>query len=73
MSPDLQRLIRLQQLDSTIEDARHRVAAQPQRLADADARLAEATELVDAANDRLKNNQEARRELEKRRPSSRDA
>ena len=65
MSPDLDRLIRLQQLDSTIEDARRRVAAHPQRLADADARLADATGRVDAARRRHKDNQEARRELEK--------
>ena len=65
MSPDLDRLIRLQQLDSTIEDARRRVAAHPQRLADADARLADATGRVDAARQRHKDNQEARRGLEK--------
>ena len=65
MSPDLDRLIRLQQLDSTIEDARRRVAAHPQRLVDADTRLADATRRVDAARQSLKDNQEARRELEK--------
>ena len=65
MSPDLDRLIRLQQLDSTIEDARRRMAAHPQRLADTDARLADATRRVDAVSKRLKDNQEARRGLEK--------
>ena len=65
MSPDLERLIKLQQLDSTIEDARRRIAVHPQRLADADARLSEATERVEAAKQRLKANQEARRGLEK--------
>ena len=65
MSPDLDSLIRLQQLDSTIEDARRRIAAHPQKLADADARLADATGRVDAARQRLKDNQEARRGLEK--------
>ena len=65
MSPDLDRLIRLQELDSTIEDARRRVAAHPQRLADADARLADAHQRVDAARQRFKDNQEARRGLEK--------
>ena len=65
MSPDLERLIQLQGLDSTIEDARRRVAAHPQRLAEADARLSEANQRVDAARQRRKDNQEARRGLEK--------
>jgi len=65
MSEDLDRLIRLQQLDSTIEDARRRVAAHPQRLAEADARLADAQQRVDAARQRLKDSQEARRGREK--------
>ena len=65
MSPDLDRLIRLQQLDSTIEDARRRLAVHPQRLADADLRLTDAEQRVEAARQRLKDNQEARRALEK--------
>src|SRR6202008_2927369 len=65
MSPDLDRLVKLQQLDSTIEDARRRIAAHPDRLADADARLNEARQRVEAARQRLKDNQEARRALEK--------
>jgi predicted nucleic acid-binding Zn-ribbon protein len=65
MSPDLDRLVRLQQLDSTIEDARRKIAAHPQRLAAADARLNDATERVTAAKDRLKASQETRRTLEK--------
>lgn len=65
MSPDLDRLITLQQLDSTIEDARRRIAAHPERLAEVEARLADATERVAAAKQRLKDNQEARRGLEK--------
>lgn len=65
MSPDLDRLIRLQQLDTAIDDARRRIAAHPQRLADADTRLNEAKRAVDAARQRLKDNQEARRALEK--------
>ena len=65
MSPDLERLINLQQLDDAIEDARRKIAAHPQRLADADARLNEAQERVDTARQRLKANQEARRDLEK--------
>ncbi len=65
MVPDLERLIRLQQLDTTIEEARRRVAAHPQRLAEADARLSEANERVHTARQRLKENTEARRALEK--------
>jgi uncharacterized protein len=65
MSPDLQRLIKLQQLESTIADARATIAAHPQRLADADARLNESKHAVEAVKARAKDNQEARRALEK--------
>jgi uncharacterized protein len=65
MSPDLQRLIKLQQLESTIADGRATIATHPQRLADADARLNESKQAVETAKSRLKDNQEARRDLEK--------
>lgn len=65
MSPDLERLITLQQLDTTIEEARRTGAAHPQRLAEADARLSEANERVETARQRLKDSLEARRALEK--------
>ena len=65
MSPDLQRLIKLQQLDSTIADARATIATHPQRLADADTRLNDSKQAVEAAKARLKDNQDARRTLEK--------
>ena len=65
MSPDLDRLIKLQHLDNQIADARQRIAAHPQRLADADARLNEAKAHVDAAKKRLAENHEAKRALEK--------
>lgn len=65
MSPDLDRLIRLQDLDTAIEDARRRIAAHPQRLADADTRLDEAKQRVEAAREQLKQTQDARRALEK--------
>jgi predicted nucleic acid-binding Zn-ribbon protein len=65
MAPDLERLIRLQHLDTQIHDARQTIAAHPQRLADADARLNDARRHVDAARERLKQNQDARRALEK--------
>jgi uncharacterized protein len=65
MSPDLQRLIDLQRLETTIADARTTIATHPQRLADADAQLAAATQALDSAKNRLKDNQDARRALEK--------
>jgi predicted nucleic acid-binding Zn-ribbon protein len=65
MSPDLERLIRLQHLETTITEAKAKIAAHPQRLADADARLSEARRAVDLAKDQVKANQESRRSLEK--------
>jgi len=65
MSPELDRLITLQKLESTIADARAAMATHPQRLADADARLDEARRAVDVAKEHLKENQESRRALEK--------
>src|ERR671915_39684 len=65
MSPDLQRLIKLQQLESTIANARATIASHPQRLADADTRLNDSRQVVEAVKTRLKENQEARRALEK--------
>src|SRR5688500_5019103 len=65
MSPDLQCLIELQRLESTIADARPKLGAHPQRRADADARLAAATQALDGARQRLKDSQEARRTVEK--------
>ena len=65
MSPDLERLIKLQHLDTTIHDARQTIAAHPQRLASAEARLTEAQAAVETARQRLKASQDARRTLEK--------
>ena len=65
MSPDLQRLIDLQRLESAIADAKTKIAAHPQRLAEADAQLALADQVLEAAKGRLRDNQEARRALEK--------
>jgi predicted nucleic acid-binding Zn-ribbon protein len=65
MSPELERLIQLQHLESAIAEARAHVAAHPQRLAEADARLAEADRVVEEATQHLKDAQEARRTLEK--------
>jgi hypothetical protein len=65
MSPDLERLIQLQRLESAAAEARGTIATYPQRLADADARLNASTQIVEAARQRLKDNQDARRALEK--------
>jgi len=65
VSPDLERLIELQNLESAIDEARRRVDAHPQRVADAEARLAHAKEGVEQAKQQLKTSQDARREQEK--------
>jgi predicted nucleic acid-binding Zn-ribbon protein len=65
MSPDLEHLIELQNLESAIEESRRRIAAHPQRIAEGEARLALAKDGVDAATQRFKASQEARREAEK--------
>jgi predicted nucleic acid-binding Zn-ribbon protein len=65
VSPQLEHLIELQNLESAIEESRRRIAAHPQRLAEADARLAHAKEGVEAAKQRLKASQDERREAEK--------
>ncbi|MSO29419.1 MAG: hypothetical protein EXQ48_00555 [Acidobacteria bacterium] len=65
MTPDLERLIRLQQLETTIDEARREIAAHPQRLADAETRLGAASQALDAAKLRLKTSLDARRDLEK--------
>jgi hypothetical protein len=65
MHPDLERLIRLQQLDSFADEARRRIAEQPQRAEALDARLAHAREEVASAKQRLADSQAARRAVEK--------
>lgn len=65
MSPELQSLIQLQQLDTAIADARSRIAAHPGRIADADARIKEAERAVTEATEHLKTSQEHRRAVEK--------
>jgi len=65
MSPDLDGLIRLQALDTTLADASAKIAAHPQRIADSEATVHEAAQAVENAKQRLKDNQEGRRELEK--------
>ena len=65
MSPELERLIQLQHLESAIAEARAHIASHPQRLAEADARLAEADRVVQEATGRLKDAQKARGDSEK--------
>jgi len=65
MSPDLERLIKLQELESTIADAKSAIAAQPERVAELDTRLDGARQGVEAARERLQQNQETRRGHEK--------
>jgi uncharacterized protein len=65
MSPDLERLIKLQHLESRIQEAKRTIASQPERLAAADARLNEARHALDSTKQRLQGNQDARRALEK--------
>ena len=65
MSPELERLVQLQQLESAMAEARAHIAAHPQRLAEADAKLAEAERVVQEAAQRLKDAQKTRGDSEK--------
>jgi uncharacterized protein len=65
MHPDLERLIRLQQLETFAETARRTIAELPERVAALDLRLASARAAVDSAQQRLAANQSARRTAEK--------
>src|SRR5687767_2498150 len=65
MSPDLQRLIELQRVESTIANAKQRIAAHPEKLAAIEAQLAAATQALESVKQQLKDNQDARRALEK--------
>jgi predicted nucleic acid-binding Zn-ribbon protein len=65
MSPSLESLIKLQHLETQIAEAKAVIAAHPQQLAAADVRLNDARVTLDAAKQRMIDNQEARRALEK--------
>ena len=65
MLPDLQHLIRLQQLDTDIDTARRRIAEIPLLQQVMDARLADQQAAVAATRQRLADNQAKRREIEK--------
>ena len=65
MHPDLQRVITLQRLDSAAQDAQRRLADEPERAKALDARLAGAHQRLTTAKERLAENQNARRAIEK--------
>ncbi|HJO39889.1 MAG: C4-type zinc ribbon domain-containing protein [Vicinamibacterales bacterium] len=65
MLPDLERLIRLQSLHTTADDARRRIATIPAQIDALDARLDEQRSALDTAKQQLETNQGSRRELEK--------
>src|SRR5882762_4479654 len=65
MNADLERVIALQRLDSTAHDAQRRLADEPERTKALDARLEAARQHVASAKERLAENQNARRAIEK--------
>lgn len=65
MHPDLQHLIRLQQLDTEIDAARRRIADIPAAEQTLEARLAEQTAQVEGVKTRLSESQTARRDIER--------
>jgi len=65
MHADLERVIALQKLDSSVRDAEHRLSSEPERLTALEARLETARQNVATAKQRLADNQNARRAVEK--------
>ena len=65
MNADLERIIALQRLDSAARDAQRRLAEEPERLKALEARVEAARGAVTGAKDRLSDNQNARRAIEK--------
>jgi hypothetical protein len=65
VNADLERVIALQRLDTTVEAARKKLADEPEREKALDARLDAATHRVVAAKEQLAQNQAARREIDK--------
>jgi uncharacterized protein len=65
MSPDIERVIALQRLDSAVLDAERRLADEPEREKGFETRLESAREHLASAKHRLTENQNARREIEK--------
>jgi hypothetical protein len=65
MNADLERVIALQRLDSTVHSAERRLAEEPTREQAFEARLESARQHVTTAKERLTENQNARRAIEK--------
>lgn len=65
MHADIERLIALQQIDSSIHDAESQLADEPARVQALDSRLDDATERVAAAKELIAANQATRRDIEK--------
>jgi uncharacterized protein len=65
VTADLERLIHLQRLDSAAHDAERRLAEEPERQKAFEARLEAARQRVAAAKERLAENQNVRRTIEK--------
>src|SRR5262249_50895328 len=65
MNADLERVIALQRLDSAAHDAQRKLADEPERTKALDARLEPARQRVTLAKERLTENQNARRGIEK--------
>jgi predicted nucleic acid-binding Zn-ribbon protein len=65
MNADLERVIALQRLDSTVQNAERRLADEPTRERAFEARLEGARQHLAAAKERLTENQNARRAIEK--------
>jgi predicted nucleic acid-binding Zn-ribbon protein len=65
MSPELERLIQLQHLETIIAEAKTSIVLHPQRVTALDLRLDEAKRAVDSVKEQLKVNHDRRRELEK--------
>jgi uncharacterized protein len=65
MHADLERLITLQRIDSSIHDAEQRLADEPVRMQVLDSRLDEARQQVADVKEHIAQNQSARRDIEK--------
>jgi len=65
MHADLERLIALQRIDSSIHGAERRLADEPERIKALDTRLDDARQGVAAAKERIAQNGAARRDIEK--------